>query len=434
MRQINEKKISIDVTSLKLAIPIFPIVFYCSSRMSFGDLIPFKYHVLLCNIGLLLFILSFVKKRVKFNLMDLDALLIILIVCLWDNWDLKNGVVFSAYIFFTLFSFYIFASKSEGWAKYLFKVFITFGMFYAFWTVLTWLSPTIYYKVVFPIVEGSSIYDLSHQYNRGRMPGFTSHYSTNGLYLATGICFTLGYYFFNGGTLKNVKMSGWISFLFQLFALLLTGKRGPVIYLILAFVAVYIVYNTNKPISRYLKLIGIVVVGVTIFAISAARIPALMNFIVRFREEIDAGDVSNGRYVLWAQAWKTFLRNPIFGKGWYWFRYNNSLGKVYFHVHNCFLQWLCELGIIGAIPFFIFSIVMFYRSIVLLRSARNGYFEIEDIEKRLISIPFIYIVYFMCACITGTAFFEAQSLCPYILCCAYTQRLWRKYNVGMKSK
>lgn len=429
MRQIRKYKIIFNNYFFVFIFTIFPTIFYCSSRMSFGDHIPIRIHMLFCSSGLLLFILSIWKKKIKFTLIDFNALIIILIVCVWNNWDLKNDIIYPVFIYTVLFGLFIFASKIDKWIKIAFKLIILFGMFYSFWTIITWLSPSIYYNLALPIVDNSSIYDLGHQYNKGHMSGLTAHYSTNGIYLASGICFTLGYYFFRGETIKGVKMNDWICLAVQIFALFLTGKRGPVVYLMLSFIVVYIVYNTNKPVTRFLRIFGIVVVAIIIYIVVASGIPALWNFVIRFQEEAAAGDISNGRYVLWSQAYAEFLKQPLFGHGWYWFRYNNLFGKTYYHVHNCYLQWLCELGVIGSIPFFTFVLVMFYRAIIVLRMSQKGELGITSIDRSFVSIPLLYNVYFLCACFTGTLFFEAQSLCPYILCCAYVQRLWRKYVV-----
>ena len=65
-----------------------------------------------------------------------------------------------------------------------------------------------------------------------------------------------------------------------------------------------------------------------------------------------------GRYFIWKKAWELFLENPIIGIGLGSFPYRYSLrtGDCGRAVHNAYLKFLVETGIIGFL-FFIYIIV-----------------------------------------------------------------------------
>lgn len=67
-------------------------------------------------------------------------------------------------------------------------------------------------------------------------------------------------------------------------------------------------------------------------------------------EELTADEVSGGRLALWSQAGSLFLKNPVLGIGWEQFmNYNENEHDV----HNTYLQWLCEAGVIGFVLLFV---------------------------------------------------------------------------------
>lgn len=72
-------------------------------------------------------------------------------------------------------------------------------------------------------------------------------------------------------------------------------------------------------------------------------------------KEAAGQDVSGGRLELWEIAWKLFLSHPLFGIGW-----ERFMGYNTFHhdVHNTYLQWLCETGIVGFVLIFLPTLVL----------------------------------------------------------------------------
>src|SRR5699024_6665743 len=108
-----------------------------------------------------------------------------------------------------------------------------------------------------------------------------------------------------------------------------------------------------KKTTRIFKLCGIAIISLVIFDIASQFVPELANFINRFRQTAEMGDVTLGRAARFAESMQIFLSNPILGIGWngssYYFAQSTG---IFINVHNIYIQLLCETGIIGAVLYF----------------------------------------------------------------------------------
>ena len=78
----------------------------------------------------------------------------------------------------------------------------------------------------------------------------------------------------------------------------------------------YYLYNSNKPTTRFFKIIIIVLIIVLGFTLASQYIPQLNNIFERFNETMARGDVTTGRSKLYSIAWDLFGKNTFFGIGW----------------------------------------------------------------------------------------------------------------------
>ena len=91
---------------------------------------------------------------------------------------------------------------------------------------------------------------------------------------------------------------------------------------------------------------------VLFLAVVLAFLLAQNGFLTRYVNTIeqllsgtgDKNDLSSDRLNLWARACSLFLQYPLTGIGWRQFTNYNTYGH---EVHNTYLQWLCETGVIG---------------------------------------------------------------------------------------
>ena len=113
-----------------------------------------------------------------------------------------------------------------------------------------------------------------------------------------------------------------------------------------------------------------------------------------------------GRDQLWNQAIDYFLQNPLTGIGW------NNYKKIFTlretHVHNIYLQLLCETGIIGFLSF----IVFFVRSLIIsfknLKVSRNN-----SIEFSWILFSLYVQIYFLLYGLSGNPLYDVEEMILY---------------------
>ena len=207
---------------------------------------------------------------------------------------------------------------------------------------------------------------------------------------------------------------------------MLTGKRGPLLFSVIAIVFVYYFFKADKPKGRILKIISLILVGVVALLIASIWIPQLLNVVNRFFSESDSGDVTAGRGPLYALAYSLFLEKPIFGHGWgsYPSYYYENLGKYmtvykYRHAHNIYLQLLCEVGIVGFVLYVAFFLYNLFNTIILFKEYRKDekYFpqSAENIMPFCLFVQLFFILYGM----TGNPLYDVAMLFPYYFSIMY---------------
>lgn len=155
-------------------------------------------------------------------------------------------------------------------------------------------------------------------------------------------------------------------------AMLLTGKRGPVVFMLFSILFVNLILTKKfndmiKKIWRYVILA--VVVGVAILIYISSEVNTSRNTIVRFMEMFNGSndDVSNGRFILWKLAVEIFIQNPVFGIGWRAYPVHAiPYEGIEMYTHNVYLQILSEQGIVGIVlylAFILYAMIDTYRMI-----------------------------------------------------------------------
>ncbi|WP_295084235.1 O-antigen ligase family protein [Ruminococcus sp.] len=369
------------------------------------------------------------NSSVKCNNETALVVLMIGIILCWNNQDFAHGTWFTDYIIIVYMFFLLLAMKTDRWMETAFRMMLVMGVFHMIMTLLCFAFPSVFTNIVYPIVQPITIFDLKAMYNKGIIMGFNYSNSQDAIYLAMGIMTLICSFMFSNKKEKKYKNTYVILILLFMIALLLTGKRGPILWLFLAFVWTYYVYNCNKKLERWFKILSIILLIVGLIYIGSFFIPGLMNFINRFSEQIEAGDISSSRFELWEMGWNEFKNKPIFGHGWFWFKYNNSFGTI-FNVHNCYIQWLCELGIIGSLPFFAFTVSTYIRNIKLIKMIRLGYLNVNSRQMRNLAFSLMYQTYFVVFCFAGTSFYEPETLLPWIFSCGMVTFYWHDLYIN----
>lgn len=391
---------------------------FAFTRGSIGLAIPAKIWFLEMFFILSICFLTFFQNRIMRVTKEVAFVLyVLLVVVLYRNQDFVRGVYADAFFLIVVLVVFLVLRNSDKWHNMFLKILIIVGVFYSFWTIICAINEDIYYNFILPWLR---VY--SPQTSRGDyMCGFTTHYSTNGIYLALGTMATLSILMTRYKKKQNTKFY-WFLLAFIGSGLLFSGKRGITISVIIGFCAAYL-FMTKKR-GRMFKLVFLLAIVSIILFIASFWIEPILSIILRFSAQLESGDVSTGRFELWRQAWNAFVDNPIFGNGWGWFRYNNTFG-LEFHVHNCYLQWMLELGVIFAIPMLFFVVYSYYRIFKLYRILSNMNLSNEklngNVAQTAITFAFIYETFFLLFAFEGTAFYEVPTYFVYFLSVAVAE-------------
>ncbi len=125
------------------------------------------------------------------------------------------------------------------------------------------------------------------------------------------------------------------------------GSRGPVVGLIAGlFVLLSLSVGDRSSRKRLLLLAVALVVSVVVVSqlVPGQNVSRSLSVIVGGGKDTGGGDVSNGRYQIWSEAWTAFGDHPLTGIGTGSF---SQIDPVGIYPHNIFLEAAAELGLVG---------------------------------------------------------------------------------------
>jgi O-antigen ligase len=180
--------------------------------------------------------------------------------------------------------------------------------------------------------------------------GLASNYSANAIYIVVSITIMIAKIFKKIQLKEKVPKVELVLLCCLIIAILLTSKRGHLVFSSLAIVLIYFFGTNGKIQNKILQFAGAAVLIISVLMVAMYFIPELNATFVRLFD--DSGDISMGRFNFWNHAIMAFQRNKLFGIGWYGFRFmdtNTAHTSGYFDCHNVYIQLLCETGIVGFI-------------------------------------------------------------------------------------
>lgn len=398
-----------------------------------GSLFDFIPITLQFFIVLMAYMFCLVYGRLKFgrNIKSYKSLIIFMIFFMvWRNPYFKIGLgsqILMLRLCYPLFFCYTMC-YDESWIETLMNMLYISYIFYGICTIFFYLVPQFYFNYVvrlFPTHE----YDLIHQMLTGCSPGLTLHYSVNGIFMGILVIFSCGRLF--AKSKKNVF--DYILVVFSIVAVLLTGKRGHIIFSALGILITYYNYMCDKPCKRFKNIIFGGIVGTSLLLFAYVFAPKLVNFIYRFQETSQSGDVSLGRFDMWKIAIDLYKQHPIFGIGWDCYKVNNTI-IANVDSHNSYVQLLCETGTIGTIIFLTWIIGMLIFSIKVYRKLCYKKHDICSNDIRYLSISLSMQVFFIAYGMTGNPLTTKESYLPYYITCCIALIYGYKYqNSNMRN-
>lgn len=350
--------------------------------------------------------------------------LMVLIVCFFNNGNIahKSNTIM-VWSLCAIILFYYLSSNTCEWHVFLIKVLAIIGLLYA-WTVIQCLiTPSFFTKVCLPFFQHYGYAnDMNNLYQGGYITGFSPHYSITAIYLAVTFGAAIAYGFASKFTSKKYSIIAIVIFA----SILLTGKRAPSMFIVATTFILYLLVHCDEPIKRWEKIILIALSGVLVLLLAAQFIPHLLNVVNRFIETEESGDIEMGRGITRALALQLWLENPLFGIGWDAFKYYyREFNGVFLNVHCVYVQLLCEVGVVGALPFYLFFVISIVKAVLLLR--RMTLDHEENFSKHLVLIYSVYIqIFFLLYCLTGNPLYDNPTIFTYLMGCSMGEYYWLK--------
>lgn len=352
-------------------------------------------------VGTIKITISFSKDKLAYI-----PLLILLIMYISNNKITQTNLnPFSVMVTFLLATSYMFSfSGSNSSISFAKKAILYFSMFHIIITIVFLIVPQLSDWIMVPIwLKGLGEYPTGADgglYNY--RVGFTLHYSSNAMFCTCGVLVLFSYVINKYNHVDKLKYI--LLFVMSLFALLLTAKRGHLVFSLITCSIIYILKNGKNGLPNLLKYIFIVGIALLALFVLSGLIPSLSNSLSRFT---GSDDLTTGRITYWEVCIEYFKKNPIFGIGWYGFRnlyqtliYNsNSTIYTYLDAHNVYLQLLCETGIVGLLCYSSLYIYILILTIIKCLKA-------EGEDKIDLCLSLCIQVFVMLYSITGNCLYD----------------------------
>lgn len=375
---------------------------------------------LLCM--LLLFLTLCISKNARLKLPGTFLLLILFYVYVLVNNNISisngSGLIWFVQFFCTIiFVLIVLSYSNQYWTNTTLSVISFFGLLYSFATIIFWLIPSLY-EIVYPFLRSMSSSQITEA---GYKSGLTIHYSTNGMYIALG-------FLASGCLALDRKNKRWCyAAIICLLALVLTSKRAHLAFGLAAFGVSYLIYNSNKKVSSFGKLLLVSVSAVVALYIISFVNADILDVFARFGE-MSKDDTMNGRSGFYALCIDMFRANQLTGQGWgsYTVYFNQTVdgaryvadGFKTMNAHNVFLQVLAEEGLIGFVLLFgtlfavlFITIFQLFKLNHLLSSCHN---VVLNNCRTLLAASAGFQLFFLMYCCTGNPLYDMQMYIPFI--------------------
>lgn len=306
----------------------------------------------------------------------------------------------------------LFAARNTGWIKSSISILGSITGLNVFFTYFFFVFPQLYSVMI-------NIYGYvpsgTSNGTAGYRAGIANHYSQNGIFISVFLILTvvllLARLMSENRKLKQNKTLV-IIIIAAFVALLLTGKRGVLIWSVAALVITYLLSSKRK-LGKIMRLAFIALAAIIALQILSEVVPAVAYVFERFQS---AGEdtASLERFAMWELAIEKFKENPIFGNGFWSFRtfYADNLASIwhpsearYQHLdaHNVYIQVLCETGIVGEIIYLLAVGLLLKKTIQIVRQTNR----LETVELRFGAMFSLAIQVFYCLySLTGNCLYD----------------------------
>jgi len=361
---------------------------------------------------LCLFILALKKKINKKSLLVFTITIIASLFVLFNNYYYKDGFELKVIIYLLYLFVPLIIMQNEKYIDNFFKVIKIFLVEHITATFIALIFKGFYQASILPLIcKDKVICTALGNFYHGYIPGLTTHFSTNAIYLSIAVLFFFILW------MNKRKKSTLFFLVISVIALLVTGKRAHFIFSVICCLFLYLFDNKIKNKNKLIKIVFITLTGVIITLLLSNFIPEILNIITRFISLIDSDNLLNGRSELYNLALTMWEKKPILGTGWgafsHYYQLNlYTIGELgYLDAHNVYLQLLCETGLIG---FLFFTSIIFYVLVKTMKLLKN---DKSNSERKINALRFslLYQMFFALYCLTGNPLYDPQCYVMYFI-------------------
>jgi O-antigen ligase len=396
------------LTKLYSQIIIFFTVFF-SLSINIGIInVTFVFIFLLFNY-LVIFLLKIINENnIRFNIYDFLLLFSLLYVYL--NRNTSYPVFTIAFLFLGILLSLVVRTNISIY-KAAFLGILSFSFLNLILNFISILAPNFNNLILYTLKINVFIDSLS-AYN---LTGLMSDIGRNANILVILLFILISY----GLVYKKNKIFNYSLILISFLLLLGTGKLAHNLFFLMTLIFFYFLLKKDL-FKSFFSILLLSFIGIFFIFIVINVFPNSISVVTRTLAKIDSGDVTSGRLFLWEIAIQIFLKNPIFGIGYGGFMMNSySLTgiAIYAGVHNDYLQWLAEGGIIGFLINLFLTLIPFYFVIKLVR--KNIFVKsLDPFIKFLIYWSFYFQLFVILYSFSGIPRYSYETNNLYLLACS----------------
>lgn len=329
-----------------------------------------------------------------------------------------------------------FLSLCSNWFQCVCKLFYFFSIEHIVCTWFFFFFPSLLEKYIIPLYSPDQVGYSKVALKFNYAIGITANYGYNAIYLSFAVLFFTMLVFNKDNINCSIKKI-YILDILAFGGLILTGKRGMLIYTVLTICIVFFIYNRKRLATMLKKLFTVAIPLLVSVLVLYKSVPEFGTTINRILAGLKGKDVAmSNRYVMWNLAKKLYSNNKMFGIGWFGYRYEYNANRIYEKIyesksldaHNVFLQLLCETGITGTVFVGGLILIVLILSIKLLCNYSN------EIIGFAIALSVAIQIFFISMFFTANPLYDIFALYPYSIAVSIMIFCFRKVNDIKKEK
>lgn len=295
------------------------------------------------------------------------------------------------------------------------------ALFEALGVYIQKINLDLYYSLIGILLPDQVVMQIHVRFLDGYLTGFTREVSYTMFLIVVG----LGLYLFDFQNQQHKKRNV-LPILFLALALTISGKKATLLFAVMSLFAVYFLASKNK--IKVLSLGAVLCIAVIVLYPVWSKFESMQRFVTLFTHirNLDLPALTSGRMAIYSYALDLWKGNMLFGIGWGNFRY--CVPETYwfsgFDVHNCFLQILCETGIVGLLLYLGMTLNVVRNCIRSIHLTKQG-----DPGRRSFAFYLSFVqIFFIAYSITEPVLYEYTDYVLYFICINLTNLLIRGYK------